>query len=175
MTEADNIGDLKAALERLQRELQREMRARFARRVSLGDLITDRWRNAEECNFGSGTSCYDNVLVIGDVRVGSNCWIGPGVVLDGSAGLEIGDYCSISAGVQIYTHNTIRWTVSLGREPLERRSTKIGSGVYIGPNTIVEMGSIIGDRAIVGAMSLVNRDVPAGMKAWGVPVRIIGP
>jgi acetyltransferase-like isoleucine patch superfamily enzyme len=175
MADAENIGSLRAALERLQRELQREMRARFDRRVSLGDLITDRWRNAEDYNFGSGTSCYDNVLVIGDVKVGSNCWIGPGVVLDGSAGLEIGDYCTISAGVQIYTHNTVRRTVSLGQDPVERRSTKIGSGVYIGPNTIVEMGSKIGDRAIVGAMSLVNRDIPDGKKAWGVPVSIIGP
>ena len=33
---------------------------------------------------------YDSVLVIGDVQVGKNTWIGPFVVLDGSGGLEIG-------------------------------------------------------------------------------------
>ena len=60
---------------------------------------------------------YDNVLVLGDVIVGRNTWIGPGCILDGSGGgLEIGDWCSISAGVQIYTHNTVNRSISLGSE-----------------------------------------------------------
>jgi hypothetical protein len=67
-------------------------RHRFKRRVSVGDLLTDRWEIAREYGWGEGTSCYDNVLVIGDVRVGKHTWIGPNVILDGSGGLEIGDY-----------------------------------------------------------------------------------
>jgi len=116
---------------------------------------------------------YDNVLVLGDVKVGRNTWIGPGCILDGSGrGLEIGDWCSISAGVQIYTHHTVNRSISLGARPIEYAPTKIGNGVYIGPNAVIQMGVTIGDKAIVGANSFVNRDIPANAKAFGSPARI---
>lgn len=154
-------------------ELQREKIEKFKRRVSVGDLLNDRWQIAKEYGFGEGTSCYDNVLIIGDVKVGKNTWIGPNVILDGSGGeLEIGDFCSISAGVQIYTHHTVKWATSMGAEKPEVRPTKIGSGVYIGPGTIIQMGSTIGDRVVVGALSLVNSDIPDDLTAWGTPARI---
>ncbi|MCW2286568.1 acetyltransferase-like isoleucine patch superfamily enzyme [Rhodoblastus acidophilus] len=146
----------------------------FNRRVSIGDLLTERADNAAACGFGEGTTMYDNVLVLGDVRVGRHCWIGPGCILDGSGhGLEIGDWCSISAGVQIYTHNAVNRSTSLGRLPVDYAPTKIGDGVYIGPNAIVQMGVTIGDKAIIGAHALVNRNVPAGAKAYGAPARLV--
>jgi acetyltransferase-like isoleucine patch superfamily enzyme len=159
-------------LRSLLRDLQSEKMSRFKRRVSVGDLLTDRWENAKAYGFGEGTSCYDNVLVIGDVKVGKNTWIGPNVILDGSGGLEIGDFCSISAGVGIYTHHTVQWATSMGQVGPAHASTKIGSGVYFGPNAVIQMGVTIGDRAIIGALSLVNRDVPADAKAFGVPATI---
>ena len=162
-------------LKNLQKSLQAQKLEMFKRRVSFGDLITDRWENAREYGFGEGTSCYDNVLILGDVKVGEHTWIGPNVILDGSGdGLTIGDYCSISSGVHIYTHNTVRRSVSLGKEPVEYKSTRIGNGVYIGPNSIIGMGTTIGDSAIIGAMSLVNSDIPSRKKAWGCPARIVG-
>jgi len=145
----------------------------FNRRVSIGDLLTEREDNAAAYGFGEGTTMYDSVLVRGDVKVGRHTWIGPGCILDGSGGgLEIGDHCSISAGVQIYTHHTVRRSVSLGVEPIECASTKIGNGVYLGPNVIVQMGVTIGDKAIVGANSFVNRSLPPESKAFGCPARI---
>lgn len=146
----------------------------FDRRVSIGDLLTERGDNAAAYGFGEGTTMYDNVLVLGDVRVGKNTWIGPGCILDGTGGgLEIGDWCSISAGVQIYTHHTVKRSISLGKEPIEYAQTRIGSGVYIGPNTIIQMGVTVGDKAIIGASSFVNRDVPMGTTMFGCPARIV--
>jgi acetyltransferase-like isoleucine patch superfamily enzyme len=146
---------------------------KFNRRVSIGDLLTERSDNAAACGFGEGSTMYDSVLVRGDVWVGSNTWIGPGCILDGSGGdLEIGDWCSISAGAQIYTHHTVNRSISLGAKPIDCAPTKIGNGVYIGPNAIIQMGVTIGDSAIIGANSLVNRDVPAGARAFGSPARI---
>jgi len=142
------------------------------RHVSFGDLFTDRWETANTLGFGKGSSSYDNVLMLGDVQVGENTWIGPNVILDGSGGLTIGDYCSISAGVQIYTHHTVRWATSLGKEPIERAPVKIGSGVYIGPQSVIQMKVNIGDKAVVGACSFVNSDVPPGARVWGCPARI---
>lgn len=170
-----DLGKFKSQLAALYSALREEKKAEFDRRVSFGDLITDRWENAHYLGFGKGSSCYDNVLVLGDVVVGKNTWIGPNVILDGRfERLEVGDYCSISAGVQIYTHDTVRWSTSLGREPEDHAPTKIGSGVYIGPNTVVGMGVTIGDRAVIGAMSFLNSDVPAGARAWGSPARVQG-
>jgi acetyltransferase-like isoleucine patch superfamily enzyme len=162
-------------LHRLYSALRRHMKSRHDRHVALGDLCTDRWETARFLGFGEGSSCYDNVLVLGEVKVGRQTWIGPNVVLDGSGGLEIGDYCSISAGVQIYTHHTVAWATSMGQAEVERSPTRIGSGVYVGPNTVIAMGVTIGDRTVIGAMSLVNRDVPSGARAWGVPARFVPP
>jgi acetyltransferase-like isoleucine patch superfamily enzyme len=161
-------------LRALQKKLQEKKRKEFNRRVSLGDLVTERADNAREMGFGEGTTCYDNVLILGDVQVGRNTWIGPNVILDGSGGkLVIGDFCSISAGVQIYTHNTVAWSTSLGEQPVAKAPTHIGNGVYLGPNSVIAMGVTIGDMAVIGALSLVNSDIPPGAKAWGTPARLI--
>jgi len=139
--------------------LRKSMKDDFNRHVSIQDLFSDRWETAKFYGFGEGTSCYNNVLILGDVKVGKNTWIGPNVILDGSGGLEIGDYVSISAGVQIYTHHTVNYATSLGIKPIDKNSTKIGNGVYLGPNSIIQMGVKIGDKAIVGAMSFVNKNI----------------
>jgi acetyltransferase-like isoleucine patch superfamily enzyme len=144
----------------------------FDRVLPLGDYFIDRWEKAKLLGFGEGTSVYDNVVIIGDVKVGKNCWIGPNVVLDGSGGLEIGDNCSISAGVQIYSHDSVKWAISGGKENYEYAKTIIGNNVYIGPNVIIQKGVKIGNRVIIGANSFVNKDIPNNSKAYGNPVKI---
>lgn len=145
----------------------------YERFVSIGDLISERSVNAMQLGFGEGSTCYDNVLVLGDVTVGKNTWIGPNVILDGSGTLIIGDFVTISAGVQIYTHNSIQNNQSRGYEPITRQPTQIGNGVYIGPNAIVEMGTTIGSNSIVGSLSLVRGHFPANSKIYGIPAKII--
>ena len=154
-------------------KLRDELKRKFNRTVSFADYFTDRWERARYEGFGEGASVYDNVLILGDVRVGQHTWIGPNVILDGRGGLVIGDYCSISAGVQIYTHHSVRWSTTLGKAKIDREPTRIGDGVYIGPGTIIQMGVTIGDRAVIGALSLVNTDIPGGARVSGAPVRIM--
>jgi acetyltransferase-like isoleucine patch superfamily enzyme len=167
--------ELLAELRALVADLRRKKRRDFARHVSLGDLLTERGDIPREYGWGEGTTCYNNVLILGEVKLGKNCWVGPNVILDGSGGeLVIGDHVDISAGVQIYTHHTVRRAISGGTAAIDRGNTRIGSRVYIGPNSIVQMGVTIGDGAIIGAMSLVNRDVPSGSMAWGIPARVTG-
>ena len=93
--------------------------------------------------------------------------IGPNVILDGSGGLEIGDYVSFSAGVQIYTYHTVDWSTSLRRSAIQKKAAKVCNGVYLGPNSLIQMGININDRAIIGAMSFVNEDVPKDGKWYG--------
>lgn len=163
------------ALNALRAERGGELRDRWNRSLPFNEEISDRWGRARSLGWGEGTSIYDSALVLGDVRVGEGTWIGPFVVLDGSGGLEIGSFCSISAGVQVYTHDTVMWAVSGGRAPAERAPTRIGSRCYIGPNTVIARGVTIGDGCVIGANSLVLKDVPAGSKAFGTPCRVVGP
>lgn len=171
-SEAD-LEELERNLRQLQQKLQEKKIEQWGRRVSFGDLISERSDNATQYGFGEGTTCYDNVFVLGDVKVGRNCWIGPNVILDGRGGLVIGDHVTVSAGVQIYTHDTVEQTITFGKSPLVLAPTTIGSGVYLGPNTVVQMGVTIGDRAIIGAMSFVNQHIPGGTRAWGIPARVV--
>jgi acetyltransferase-like isoleucine patch superfamily enzyme len=162
--------ELLESLRNLIYKLRREKREQYHRHVSVGDLLTDRWEIARDYGFGEGTSCYDNVLILGNVKVGRNCWIGPNVVLDGSGGeLSIGDQVDISAGVHIYTHDTVQRAISGGVASVEYAPTRIGSCVYIGPHSVIQKGVRIGDCVVIGAMSLVNRDVPSNTKVWGIP------
>ena len=71
------------------------------------DTIYDRWSSAERSGFGEGSNVSQLSYIIGKVKVGKNCFIGPFTVLDGSAGISIGDGTSIAAGVHIYSHDTV--------------------------------------------------------------------
>jgi len=163
-------------LEELRRFFQRrrdEVDAQFRRTLPLGDYVVDRWEKARMLGFGEGSSVYDSAHIFGSVTVGRDCWIGPFTLLDGSGGLSIGDNCSISAGVQIYSHDTVGWAVSGGAAAPSHAPTRIGSNCYIGPNAVIAKGVDIGDGAIVGANSLVLADIPAGATAYGTPARVV--
>ncbi len=166
--------DLFKQLAALIGRLDAETRETLSRSMPMGELFVDRWERARALGFGENSSIYASALVFGDVNVGSDTWIGPSAILDGVGGLTIGDNCSISAGVQIYTHDTVNWAVSGGQAEKETAPTAIGSRCYIGPNTVIAMGVAIGDGCVIGACSLVLDDIPAGSKAFGTPCRIIG-
>jgi len=147
---------------------RREVHVRHNRSLPLADYIVDRWEKSRELGFGEGTSIYDSVLVLGDVSVGEKTWIGPWVVLDGSGGLSIGSNCSISTGVQIYSHDTIQWALSGGTAKYEYAATSIAT-IATSPNTVVSKGVRIGNGCLIGACSLVLNDIPDNARAFGTP------
>lgn len=167
-----HIDKLLDLLEQLWLERRQYVNERWKRTLPFAEYIVDRWEKARILGFGQGTSIYDSALVFGDVTVGENTWIGPHVLLDGSGGLSIGDNCSISAGVQICSHDSIQWAISGGQKSYEYDQTNIGDYCYIGPNTVVSKGVTIGDRCIIGANSLVLEDIPQNSKAYGTPCKI---
>ena len=150
-----------------------EMKAKYNRVLPISELISDRWEKAAYLGFGKGTSIYDSAIVLGDVKVGENTWIGANTVLDGSGSLTIGNNCSISIGVQIYSHDSVEWAVSGGEKPYVYDKTTIGDNCYIGPNTIIAKGVNLGKETIVGANSFVNKSFPEGSKIAGNPAKHI--
>ena len=162
------------SLRALYLELRAKIRSEWKRDLPLDEILFDRWERADSLGFGEGSSIYHNSYVYGDVSVGENTWIGPFTVLDGSGGLEIGSNCSISAGVQIYTHDSVKWAVSGGTAEYGKAPTKIESNCYVGPNTIITKGISIGEGCVIGANSIVLEDIPCGSKAQGSPCRVTG-
>jgi acetyltransferase-like isoleucine patch superfamily enzyme len=155
----------------LQKSFGDAMMKQHARSLPVMDLFFDRWERAKALAYGEGTSVYDSCYIFGNVKVGENTWIGPFTILDGSGSLEIGNNCSISAGVQIYSHDSVQWAVSGGVEKYEYAPTKIGNNCYVGPNAIITKGVEIGDGSIIGANSFVNKSFLAGSKLGGSPAK----
>lgn len=172
---ADELASLHAKLLKLYKKLRTDKKAQFDRVLPFNELILDRWEKAKFVKAKDGANIYDNCYIFGKVRIGKNTWVGPYTILDGSGGkLTIGDYCSISSGVQIYTHETVKWALSGGHHSYEKKNTSIGNCCYIGPSSIISMGSKIGKCSVIGAHSFVNSSVPPFSIAAGIPTKIIG-
>jgi carbonic anhydrase/acetyltransferase-like protein (isoleucine patch superfamily) len=89
--------------------------------------------------------------------------------------LEIGEYCKITSGVIILTHDYSRSVLrrAYGELVGEGAKTVIGDNVFIGMNAIILMGSHIGSNVIVGAGSVVSGSIPDNVVIAGNPARII--
>src|SRR5204863_7859634 len=110
-----------------------EFKKQFNRSLPFADEVFDRWERAKKLGWGEGSSVYDSSCIFGDVSVGKRCWIGPFTIIDGSGGLTIGDSCTISAGVHIYSHDNLKQTLSGGKFSIEHAPVSIGNCSYIGP------------------------------------------
>ena len=170
--------EIEAYLEQLKKiyaSMREDMKHQWNRVLPLGDLLIDRWEKANYLEFGEKTSIYDSSVVMGDVSVGKNTWIGPYTLLDGTGGrLAIGDHCSISSGVQIYTHDTVDFCVSGGIAKKNCGQVSIGNNCYIGPMVIISCGVHIGVGCIVGANSFVNQSCGDHVILAGTPAKEIG-
>ena len=175
-TEKHKISDqFYANLTSLYKKRRSETKKKWNRVLPFNELISDRWEKAQFLNGLSGSSVYDSSYVFGKVSIGKNTWIGPYTILDGSGGkLSIGEFCSISSGVQIYTHNTVKWALTKGKSEFEKKSVRIGDCCYIGPNSIIGMGSNIGKCSVIGSLSFVNSKIPPYSIAFGSPAKIVG-
>lgn len=109
---------------------------------------------------------------------GYNISLGAGVFLNFNCcildicAVSIGDLTQIGPGVQILGADH-------PRDPVERRALlefgrpiRIGANVWIGGGALIMPGVTIGDDAIIGAGSVVTRDVPAGATVVGNPARM---
>lgn len=111
----------------------------------------------------------------GRLRVGNGVIFGHHCTLASRDSVEIGDDCLIAEMVSIRDHDHCfdRLDIPTSAQGLTASPVFIGRNVWLGAKVTVTRGIRIGDNAIVGANSVVTRDVPANAIAVGSPARVI--
>jgi len=110
-----------------------------------------------------------------NIHLGRNVFLNFQCVLLDVARIEIGDFCQIGPGVHIYAADHPR-DAEQRRAGLESgKPVTIGRNVWIGGGAIILPGRTIGEDAIIGAGSVITRDVAAGTTVAGNPGRVLRP
>jgi maltose O-acetyltransferase len=112
------------------------------------------------CDYGSNIELGQRVFF------NFNC-----VVLD-VCPVRIGDFSLFGPAVQIYTA-THPFNAERRRREESGKPVDIGADVWVGGGAIILPGVRIGSRAVIGAGSVVTRDIPEGVFAAGNPCRTI--
>ena len=150
-------------------------------------FIHDTARVDEPSHLGEDTNIWHFSHIMAGARIGAGCNIGQNVYID--AGVVIGDGCKIQNNVSVYKGVTLEDGVFCGpsmvftnvinpRAFIERkhefRPTLVRRGATLGANCTIVCGVTIGQYALIGAGSVVTRDVPAHGLIYGVPGRQAG-
>ena len=107
------------------------------------------------------------------LTIGDRTFINKDFLVVGGGRVTIGPDCLIGPRCSIYTPNHAEH-VTRRRAGWERASAvTIGAGVWLGGSVTILPGVTIGDDAIIGAGSVVTRDIPAGVLAVGNPCRVV--
>lgn len=129
-------------------------------------------------SLGENVSVLENGLIganEGHVTIGARSWFGPGCLIYGNGGVEIGADVLVAAHTAINTvsHHASRCDVAINSQGTYCAPVVIGDDVWIGLNVCVLQGVHIGRGAIIGAGSVVTKDIPAWTVALGTPARAV--
>lgn len=120
------------------------------------------------------TTCIRPHVTLRKCHIGKYCYIGE---YSDCNQVEIGNYCSIANGVIIgnmeHDVNDLSTSVHLSESGDSEKKTKIGNDVWIGAQCFIKQGVIIGDGAVIGAQSFINKDVPPFAIMIGTPARVL--
>lgn len=144
-------------------------------------IVGDDVKIGENSKIWHFSHIMDNVVIGNNTIIGQNCFVGKNV--------KIGDYCKIQNNISLYDGVILENKVFLGpsavftnvinpRSFIERKEqfkpTIIREGSSIGANATIICGNSIGKYSLVGAGSVVNRDVKNFELVVGNPIRTIG-
>lgn len=155
----DRARDLCQALNAT-REAEQDERRRLLQSL-LGSGGDDVWIQPPFfCDYGS------------NIRLGTKCYLNFNCIFLDVCQIRVGDHTLFGSGVHVYT-------ATHPLDPVRRREQEfgkpvmIGSDVWIGGGAIICPGVSIGSRSVIGAGSVVTRDIPEGVLAAGNPCRVI--
>ncbi len=104
-----------------------------------------------------------------NIEVGDNVFFNRGVYLDSKGGIKIGNYVALTEGAQVFTHGHSEATHS----KRDYNGVRICDFAKVMVNALLLPGVTIGEEALVGGFSVVNKDVPPGMMVAGSPARVV--
>ncbi|PUE59622.1 dTDP-6-deoxy-3,4-keto-hexulose isomerase [Limnohabitans curvus] len=138
-----------------------------------------------ESQIGEGTRVWQFVVVLKGAKIGADCNICAQTLIEGN--VVIGDRVTVKSGVQIWDESVISDDVFIGpnvtfsndlyprskQYPTQFNGITIHNGASIGANATLLPGITIGEKAMVGAGSVVTKDVPARAVVVGNPAKIV--
>ena len=140
-----------------------------------------------KAKIGPKTRIWHHTHVREDAEIGENCVIGKNVYID--YGVKIGSNVKIQNNASVYHGVTIEDGVFVGpgvcfTNDLYPRAriwskqrlvkTLVKEGASIGANSTIVCGNTIGEHAMIGAGSVITKDVPAHALAYGIPAKVHG-
>jgi maltose O-acetyltransferase len=108
-----------------------------------------------------------------NIRIGRNGFVNYGCVFLDCAPITLGDDVQVAPGVQLYTATHPVDPAMRRAGPESALPITIGDGVWLGGGAIVLPGVTVGENTVVGAGSVVTRDLPANVVAAGNPCRVL--
>ncbi len=168
-----------------------------------GTMITGKTRIGSECRIGPGTtidqsvvgdrcvvrnSALEEATLEDDVSIGPFSHCRPGAHL--ARGVRLGNFAEVKnsyVGAETDMHhfsylgdaivgehvNIGAGTITCNYDGVRKNRTTIGDGAFIGSDTMLIAPVTVGEHARTGAGAVVNKDIPPGALAFGVPARII--
>ena len=135
--------------------------------------------------IGEGTRVWQYVVILPGAVIGRDCNICSHCFIENK--VVVGDRVTVKCGVQLWDGITLEDDVFVGSnatftndlEPRSRNTnakllpTLVKKGASVGANANILPGLTIGEGAMVGAGSVVTKDVPPGCKVVGNPARIV--
>lgn len=133
-------------------------------------------------DIGAGTRIWQFCVVLPGARIGRDCNVNAQCLIEND--VVVGDRVTVKPGVQLWDGLRVEDDVFIGpnatftndkyprsRQPLVFKPTLLRRGASVGANATVLCGVEIGAGAMVGAGSVVTKDVPAGELWCGNPAR----
>ncbi|MEV0094524.1 acyltransferase [Streptomyces sp. NPDC050738] len=126
----------------------------------------------ETLRLGARSYVAAGAYLTGSLSTGRDCTINPYSVVRGR--IDLGDAVRIGAHTSLlaFNHTMSDPDTEVFRQPISTRGIQVGNDVWIGSHVVVLDGITIGDRAVVGAGSVVTKDVPAGAVVAGNPAKV---
>ena len=131
------------------------------------------------------TNVWQFCVIFPNAKIGENCNICANVLIEND--VVVGNNVTLKSGVQLWNGITLEDNVFIGPNATftndlfprsknpdwELKKTIIKKGASIGANATILCGLTIGEKAMIGAGSVVTKDVPAGEVWYGNPARFI--